>query len=337
MITEKENYMRVYRGEMPEWVPRMYVKSPDHPQACTRVMPKILQRTKGMEGFDIWGLEYVGTAEMGGAALPVPGKYLIEDITKWRNVLHAPDLSNVDWAAMAEEDLKGIDRENTAVMLNLHNGYFQALVNMMGYVEGCCAFYEEPDEVKAMLNYLCDFYCQIAEKSIQYYKPDIYNLTDDICTKDHPFISQDVYEEFIFPCTKREAKYANDAGIPIDMHCCGSCEVFIPDWLSIGVRSWQPAQVMNDLDGIRKKYPDLIFTGCWNSQGGAGLLSATDKEIEVAVKDCIDHYAKDGKFIFWASTYGRSDDSAYLKQSAAVTKYYDIYGRNFYKKNEQAK
>lgn len=334
MLTEKENYMRVYNREKPEWVPRFGYASPGKAPACVRVQPSFLNaHRQGFGGSDIWGVEYVGTKEMGGQALPVPGKFLITDITKWREILKAPDLSQMDWEEMAKKDMAHIDRTQSAVMGAMHSGYFQALVNMMGYTEGLCAMYDEPEEVKAMLSYMCDFYCEVEKNLLKYYKPDIFNITDDCATALQPFISVEMYREFIKPFHEREAALAREAGIPIDMHCCGACTCFIDDWLEMGVTSWQPAQIMNDLDAVRETYGDkLIFVGCWDSQGPAGWGGTAEAYVKQAVRDCIDQNAKDGLFIFWASTYGAPDDPNFINQTRWIQEEYDSYGRTYYQK-----
>jgi hypothetical protein len=236
--------------------PSFYRGQPGRPPACVPVRPSFLNkdRTPDGGGSDIWGLEYIGTESMGGAALPAPGKYIISDISKWRDVLHAPELSRIDWEAMAAKDMEKIDRGQTAVKIALHSGYFQALVNMMGYENGLLAFYEDPDEVKAMLRYLSDFYTAFEAKVLEYYKPDIYGCNEDVATAIQPFISPDFYREFIKPMHKREYDLAKAAGCFLDMHCCGKCEIFIDDWMDMGGQAWNPAQVSNDLPAIKKKY-----------------------------------------------------------------------------------
>jgi hypothetical protein len=76
------------------------------------------------------------------------------------------------------------------------------------------------------------------------------------------------------------------------MHCCGRCEDFIEDWMSFGVSSWNPAQVMNDLAGIKKKYGNkMALIGCWDSSGPASWSGSSEDLVRQAVRDCIDRYA----------------------------------------------
>ena len=138
----------------------------------------------------------------------------------------------------------------------------------MGFVEGLCAIQEEPEEVYALFDYLCSFYESVTEKVIDYYKPDVIQLTDDIAAWAMPFVSPEQYRALIKPFQERDAKFGNDRGLPIAMHCCGKCEMFIDDWLSFGVRYWDPPQTSNDLAAIQKKYGNrIILEGCFDVLG----------------------------------------------------------------------
>ena len=135
------------------------------------------------------------------------------------------------------------------------------------------------------------------------------------------------------PFHAREASFARNVGMPIDMHNCGRCEDFIEDWLDFGVSCWNPAQVMNDLKGIKKKYGNrLVLEGCWDSQGPAGWPDATEEMVREQVRSCINTFAPGGGFVFWGSLYGAPDDEEFLKRSRWITEEYDAYGRTFYQK-----
>jgi hypothetical protein len=334
MLTEKENYLMALRGEVPEWLPRHLYPSPGHAPASAWVQPSFLNERRTPEGgFDIWGVEYVTTKETGYMALPKPGEFILDDITHWRDVIKAPDISGIDWEAMAKKDLEKIDRNQTAICATIHVGYFQQLMNFMGFTEGLCAMIEEPDEVMALFEYMNKFYVEVSSKFRDYYKPDVWCITDDTATAINPFISVEMYREMVKPFHASEAKFGVEAGLPIDMHNCGRCEDFIDDWLDFGVCCWNPAQTMNDLVGIKKKYGNkLVLEGCWDSSGPAGWPNATEEVVREQVRKCIDTFAPGGGFVFWASCYGAPDDQAFLNKSRWITEEYDSYGRTFYNK-----
>ncbi len=335
-MTEKENVIRVLNGEIPEWLPR-YMVAPTqrnpYPSAFGMAMPSFYKHEKrGDEMVDFWGVPYSATENTGGMSLPTPGKFILDDITKWRDVIKAPDLSDFDWERMAEADTKHINRNETIVEMYTHVGYFQQLMAFMGFSEGLMALYEEPEECAALFEYMADFYDEVAKNTIKYYKPDIMLLNDDIATALNPFISLDMYREVVKPYAKRLADIARDAGLYIDMHCCGRCEEFIDDWLEMGVTMWNPAQVMNDLSAIKEKYAGkLTLIGCWDSSGPPAWPGASEELVRSAVRECIDKYAPNGNFIFWGSMYGAADDEDFHNRAFWLADEYNSYGRSWYK------
>ncbi|MBR6521830.1 MAG: veratrol--corrinoid protein metyltransferase, partial [Oscillospiraceae bacterium] len=82
MLTEKENYLRMLRGEMPEFLPK-------YDMMGWGAMCSIFSDLKNEEGTKVneFGVEYSITKESVGAVIPTPGKYVLDDITKWRDVI----------------------------------------------------------------------------------------------------------------------------------------------------------------------------------------------------------------------------------------------------------
>ena len=337
MLTPKENYLRVLNKEIPEYIP-MYTfgKMPGDTEEPANALIEpalVIEHRLAGGGKDVWGVEYVPTAETGNALLPKPNEFILDDITKWRDVIKAPDLDNIDWEAMAAKQLANVDRSQTAVAFGLHVGYFQNLMAFMGFTDGLMALYEEPEECKALLEYLCDFYCKVAEKCIDYYKPDIYTMMDDTAAWANPFISLDMYKEFFVPVYDRQAKFGRDRGLPITFHNCGKCEIFLDEMVKFGVTCWDPAQTCNDLLGIKEKYGrDLVLTGCWDGKGRLLEDDVTDEEIREAVKKTIDTYAPDGGYVFLGNFLGAIDDQKVKHKNKVVKDFVKEYGMNYYNK-----
>lgn len=331
-MTEKENFLRVVNDQDPAWVPR-YAIMPDpyssHKPATALVGPGFL---RGNAGRDIFGVEYTATESTGGMTLPTPNRFILDDIRKWRDVIKVPELSGIDWETMARKDTEHIDRSETAVILGTHVGYFQQLMNFMGFSEGLCALLEEPEEVLALNEYLADFYDEVARQCIKYYKPDLLSITDDTATALNPFFSPQLYRTLYKPYHARLGRIAMDAGLPADMHDCGRCEDFIEDWLEFGVRLWNPAQTMNDLVSIKKKYGNrLVLVGCWDSSGPVGWPGASEELVRASVRTCIDTFALGGGFCFWGSVYGPADDLEAKRRAGWISDEYNRYGRSFYR------
>ncbi len=211
MLTEKENFMRLLRGEIPEFLPRY-----DMFGWCCMGSP--FERKKSPDGYEMdeFGMEHTTTQASMGGMMPVPGRILLKDITKWRDVLKTPDLSGVDWETIAKKELIKKDPANNPVC-TFAGDFFVKLMNFMSFSEGLCALYEEPEEVYALLEYICDYYLALLKNKIRYLKPDILCLVDDVaaahgrfsawtCTGDSFYLI--IKDSRILPWTTADADHA---------------------------------------------------------------------------------------------------------------------------------
>ncbi len=339
-LTDKENYQLLLSGQQPERVP-FTSSGPgagDNPPAVVSVFPSLLASGMMQPGIakDIFGVTYVPVAEANSAKLPQPNNYILKDITKWRDVIKVPDLSDFDWEAMAKKDLEAAhaNRKDSLISLGSHFGYFQYLMAFMGYNEGLLAIYEEPEEVRALMEYLGDFFIKVIESTIDYYQPDIIDMCDDIASWKNLFISPETYRELIKPVTARQAKLATDRGLPISMHCCGHCEQIIDDWREMGVKLWNPAQSCNDLTAIKEKYGNsLIICGGWDGRDELLREDVTEEEIKESVLQTIDRLAPGGGYVFSGGFLGSPDDAVIRQKNNWIAEAARPYCESFYDRN----
>jgi len=333
-LTERENILRVFKGEMPEWLPRYGGIGDDGSRG---VSPTTTILISFMRGFtrdgdkDLWGVPYVGAESVNGATIPKPGHYILDDITKWRDVIKNPDIDSYDFEKLAAKDTAHVDRHNSALGLGLYTNWFQGIIAFMGFEEALIAFYEEPEEVKALLNYIGSFLEETLKRAIPTYKPDYVMLTEDTATAQNPYISPEMYREFLKPCYKRYCDIALNAGLPVVHHNCGRCEDYIPDWIDIGVSAWEPAQTMNDLVGIKKKYGrKLAICGGWDSMGPAMDEDATEELVRAEVRKYIDTFAPGGGFAYAAHGLKMKPTQKDFMRQAWMLDEYENYGRHWY-------
>jgi len=339
-MTEKENFMMLLRGEQPEWVPYYtFIQSPTgSPPPVGMTGPSFLMSHITQPGIqtDIWGVKHIPVPEAAGAKIPQTHDFILTDIRKWRDVIKAPDISGFDWEAMAKKDMERsrYDRSQTLLSFGLHPGYFQLLVSFMGFADALCAMYEEPDEVKALIEYLSDFYLEVARNTIDFYKPDMLNITDDIATSLNPFFSLEMYRDIFKPFYVQLVKLADDRGLPVEMHCCGHCEVFVDDWVNdLHVVAWNPAQTSNDILAIKEKYNNkLVICGAWDVSKMPQEYQ-TEEAIKQSVYDTIDKYAVGGGYAFCGSFLGPEGDEQTKIKNRWVAEAVESYGKTFYKKH----
>jgi hypothetical protein len=338
-LTPKENLMRMLHGQMPEWLPMysiFYRIDPEFPEPPANFWyrPGILAGERATGGRDIWGVQYVPTESTGGAALPKPGEFILDDIRKWRDVIKNPDTSGWDWETLATKDLKAlnVNREETAVSFSVCFGYFQTLCNFMGFTEGMIAMHEEPEAVKELIQYLADFMVMVEGKMIDYIKPDIVQLFDDTAAERSPFISREMYREFLLPHYDRHAKFGRDRGIPVAMHNCGHSEIFFEDLVKIGVVQWDPVQLINDIPDIQARYGrNLVLCGGWEGRGRLLEDDVTEEELRQSVRDAMDKYGKNGGYQIGANFMGATGDEKIARKNKIVREESYVYGHNYYK------
>ena len=331
-MTEKENFQMMLRGEQPEWVP--VVGAGDAPFSVMVEPINVTEHRRRGGGKDVWGVEYVATHETGDALIPKPNDFILDDITKWRDVIKAPSLEGIDWEKMAKTVMeeKHVDRSKSCVLFNMHMGYFQHLMAFMGFTEGLCAIVEEPEEVYALMDYVCTFFCKVSDSIIDYIQPDIVGLMDDTAAWANPFISVQQYRELFLPFHRRQAQWAIDRGIPIQMHNCGKSACFFDDLVDMGVRLWDPAQTCNDLVEVKKKFGNkLILVGGWDSQNYLGA-DVTDDDLRQSVREAIDRSAPGGGYIFSGGFLSAIGDQEAMRKGRVLREEAVRYGHEFYKK-----
>lgn len=337
-MTEKGNFALMLKGEQPEWIP-IYSMTPVSGRCAPSciVFPGLLSASITGVGTvkDVFGVTYVEVPDNTKAKVPEPNNFIIDDIRKWRDIIKLPDLSGIDWEKMAKKDLETfrIDPERQYVEMGLHFGYFQYLMAFMGFTNGLCAMYEEPDEVMALFDYICSFFVDVAERYIDYVKPDIFFMSDDIATWKNPFISLDMYREMVKPFAMRQAKVGLDRGLPVSMHCCGRCEDFIADWQDFGVKIWNPAQTSNDLVAVKEKFGnDLIICGGWDGLGHLQSPDVTEEEVRASVREAMDKYAPGGGYCFGGEYLGAFNDPDIIRKNGWIMDEAVKYGSSFYKR-----
>jgi hypothetical protein len=339
-LTPKENYLRLLHGEIPEWIPSYsyygpFAGVPEMPPNAGFMGPSFMNGDRGMGGGkDVFGVEWVPTKETGGMALPKPGAYILDDIRKWRDIIKVPSLSGINWEEVIKKDLEAmpVNRQESTRNMMTHLGFFQTLCSFMGFNEGMMAMYEEPEEVKALFEYLSDFYLKLEENMIDILKPDVLQLADDTAAEKFPFISREMYHDFLIPLYDKAARFGRERNIPVGMHNCGHAEVYFDDLVKIGIVAWDPVQLSNDIKNVQAKFGrHLVILGGWEGRGRLLDPDVTDEEIRQSVRTALDSYGQNGGFIFAGSFMGPAGDPVTDHKNEVIQTEAYIYGHTFYK------
>ena len=328
-LTEKENYMRLMKGEIPEWVPR----SLGMRCGVTISALNTRQDPNALEFTDLYGVPMI--VEPNSGPIPKPGKYLLTDIRKWRDVIKRPKiLDEINWEMAAQKDLA--DRDPALLKMGrsgIGNGYFMILTYFMGFDNALCAIVEEPEEVKALLNFILDINLEVTKNIIKYYKPDVGNMGDDIAHERAPFVSEETFLDIFEPMWRKNIEPYVDSGIPVEHHNCGAFEPFVPHIINMGFNAWTPAQpTNNDLPGIKAKFGrKLAIVGGFENNGMVSWADTTEEQIRGYVKQQMDTLAPNGGFALGGSVMGNPNDAVRNQRNTWIDDEYEKLKFSYYK------
>lgn len=314
-MTEKENFLIAYHHGKPAWTPCFF--DAYHPMG-SRLLNNQGEFMKG--GRDMFGVNWLVTADTGYQAIADPREHLFDDVTRWKDFVSFPDLDAMDWEAGAAADLEGVDRDEKMLAFFGIEGNYLRLQSMMGVCETMVAMLEEGEAVYEFFDAYTNFKIKSIQKVAKYYKPDIYVDGDDICSSTGRFFSPGLYDELIKPFEMRVGKAVVETGMILEHHLCGKCEDIIPDIIERGATIWQTAQSMNDLVAIKEKYGDkLLIHGGWDSYGQHNFDCATEEQVRGEVRRCIDAYGRDGNFALMPIILGDPGDGVVQRKRAWVS------------------
>ena len=245
-LSEKENLLRVYRHEKPEYLP-------NHGKATHTIeeYSAFHERPGPGDDIDSFGVKYYLHPSYGGVpAHDVP--HVITDITRWREQVTFPDLDAVDWESASRVDgVENIDRENKVVKAQLQCGPWERTHSLMGMDNAYIALATEPEAMEDLFNAIEEYKFKQYSYMIKYYKPDVIRQHDDYGTNTSMQMSPDMWRQFIKPHTARLVKLCHDNGVFYEQHSCGLIEPIIPDFVEIGIDSWNGMHI-NDVPKLQK-------------------------------------------------------------------------------------
>lgn len=209
--------------------------------------------------------------------------YDIDCREKWETMIK-PKLTNKD-DYMRRVNIEGYKAQREAAekqgkffCFNTVN-VFESIHPLVGHVNMLMAMIDDPDWVTDM----CQTYAQlqIDLQEILFEKggvPDGVWYYEDMGYKGSPFMSPDMYREFLFPAHKHTIDFAKSYDLPVIMHSCGYVEPLLPDMIRAGIDCLQVIEVKAGMDLLRiyKNHGDKIAL-----MGGIDVrkLYTNDKQI----------------------------------------------------------
>jgi uroporphyrinogen-III decarboxylase len=302
-MTEKENYLLAPRGQDHLWVPEM--------RAVTEwIMPEWMVAVDPKTSRNFLGIEY--TANENGR-ISSHARPVLSHISEWKDKVKFPDPASFDWKADAAKIDSASNPEKARMVSVSLDGLFLLLINLLGWVEGLCTIAEEPEIVGEFNEAATDFFIKCAKLELQYLKPDVIMLGDDVANEKGPFVSRACFQSLYKPYYSKLIGIikAEGNGIPVEFHCCGRDEFLLDEFADMGVDIVQIPRPYDDLKAWKKRVGRTkVLTGGWDWQSKGGLPNATEAEVRAAARDVLDTWARnDPAYIFWeGDAIGEGED-----------------------------
>lgn len=177
---------------------------------------------------------------------------------------------------------EGHDRGDYSIRLNLE-GFFWVPRELMGIEAHLYAFYDEPDLIHDINEYILQVYTTKVIKIVDLLQPDVVYLMEDLSGKNGPMISGKNFDEFVGDYYKRLIPLLKEHGVNnVFVDTDGDFTIMIPHFLEAGVDGFLPMDVNAGMDivKVREQFPRLKFIGGFNKLMIAEGKEAIDREFD---------------------------------------------------------
>lgn len=295
MHPTKENLLKVVRDhKKPDWTPTYF-------DSCFNagLAGMDLENGPPSGGNDAFGVTWLSTPSAGSGLTTLPGKYVLDDITRWKEVVQFPDVWSFDWESYAQRAYPPFFNDETMLRSFSVSGPFQRMYLLMGFENCLCDMAMEPEATYDFMSAVADYNIEMMKAAKKHLKLDIFDLAEDMATGSSLFMSPDTYRELIKPHHRRIFEAARNEGLIVEQHTCGKADAIADDLVELGVDIWQSVQPINDMEAVLQKYSDrLALVGGFDSIGEAARTADPDV-IRREVRRCYDTYGKYDGFVFW--------------------------------------
>ena len=259
MLTIRQNLLETIKGGNPD----RFVKQYEFMQIIYEALFPMhgIAMQPGTRSKDGWGVSWEFPEGQTG---PFPNHdddhKVVTDITKWKEVVKSPPIPEDDesWAP-ALAHAKSVDRNEFFVTVWFAPGLFERVHHLMGMEDALLAFYEEPEEMQAFIDYVTQYELEFARVVTEKIQPDALFHHDDWGSNINSFLSPDMFNEFIVPSYKKIYDFYKANGVEIIVHHSDSYAAnLVPHMIDMGIDIWQGPVPNNDIAALMKTYGDKI-------------------------------------------------------------------------------
>lgn len=143
--------------------------------------------------------------------------------------------------------------------------YYGWIRNWMGMENLAVLYYDDPDLVEEMTNYIGDFVLAVIRRAVEEVELDFAQYWEDMAMKSGPLISPEFFRRYMSANYRKVNTFLREHGIDIHLvDSDGNVDELIPLWLEVGVNGVYPIEIAAGCDPIayRKQYgKNLLMIG----------------------------------------------------------------------------
>jgi uroporphyrinogen decarboxylase len=222
--------------------------------------------------------------------------FLVKDRAAWEEHIKphlTPDRRRINFEAYREAKAHAAAADRFFCWSGVN--VFELMHPVCGHEHMLTGMLMDPDWVKDMIATYSDLTVSLMEILFaEEGYPDGVWFYEDMGFKQRPFISLDMYREFIQPAHKKTLNLAKAKGVPVIMHSCGYVAPLVPGMIESGIDCLQVIEVKAGMD-LLQLYRD--FGERLSFMGGIDVRvlytndkSTIDAELEMKIPEVKNHF-----------------------------------------------
>ena len=209
------------------------------------------------------GIDYLGRRirmDKRTSTLPLPETFPVETMDDWLRIKHRFLYDDSRITQETIDEAKRLQSEGVLIVTGIPGG-FDVLRDLMGDVNCCIAFYEEPDLVRDILSTIAETNRRVLSKISAQLTLDQISVHEDMAGKSGPIIGPNLVREFLTPYYLESWEVPHRAGTKLFCQDSdGDMSAVIDAFIESGVNVFYPCEPVGGMDivRLRQKYGHLI-------------------------------------------------------------------------------
>lgn len=199
----------------------------------------------------------------GKSTIPHYIKFPVQNRIDWENFKKRLDPKSPRYPEESEwKKFKEFSKNCENPVILPGGSLFGWIRNWMGFENCLMAFYDQPELIEEIIEYLCNFILTVNERALSEIKIDAVSMWEDMAFKTQPMISPALFKKYLVPRYKRLSNAFKSAGIDlIFIDCDGNINELVEPWLDSGINIMFPLEINSGSDpvALRKKFGKRVL------------------------------------------------------------------------------